>query len=102
VSGFLGINADIWTVIVMGVATVLALLMIFRRGDIPYALVAIWALVGIYMRSFETAVYDVLADQNIALVNNAALGLSLLIAAAIVVYLFTHRGEVAARTPIRT
>lgn len=90
---FLGINADIWAIVMMGIATVLGLLMVFRRGAIAYALVLVWALVGIYARPFDTALFATLSDQNIGLVNTGALGFAVVIVAAIVIYLFLQRGR---------
>lgn len=84
VTSFLGIGADIWTVIMMAVAGVLALAMIFTRRDIAYALVVIWALIGIYARPFDTPLYDVLDALNAGLVHTAALVISIIIALAIV------------------
>jgi benzodiazapine receptor len=43
----LGIDAEIWTIIMMFVATILARVFLFREQDIYYVLVFIWALIGI-------------------------------------------------------
>ena len=42
-----GISPEIWTIIVVAVAVVITLLMLGIRKDIAFALVVIWALVGI-------------------------------------------------------
>jgi len=42
-----GISPEIWTIIVVAVALVITLLMLVIRKDIAYALVVIWALIGI-------------------------------------------------------
>jgi benzodiazapine receptor len=42
-----GISPEMWAIIVVAVALVITLLMLGLRRDIAYALVVIWALVGI-------------------------------------------------------
>ena len=42
-----GINPQIWAVIMIGAATIVALLMALTRHDIAYLLVLVWALAGI-------------------------------------------------------
>lgn len=92
VTGFLGIGADIWTVIMMGIAVVITLVMIFQRGDIAYALVVMFALMGIYARPFDTPTFQIVSSLNAGLVDTAALVLSIVVAAGILVYLlFTGR-----------
>lgn len=39
-----------WTIVMIVVATLLGIIMIFRKQDIPYALVIVWALWGIYSK----------------------------------------------------
>lgn len=85
ITSFLGIGADIWTVIMMLVAGGLAATMLFRRFDIAYALVIIWALYGINVRPFDTPTFSVLADLNASLVNTSALVITILVALAILV-----------------
>lgn len=50
----LGIAPEIWTMIVLAVATTLGVLMLARRGDIAYALVLVWAFVGITVKQMDT------------------------------------------------
>ena len=45
-----GIEPWVWTILVLVVATLITLLMIFKRKDIPYSLVVIWALMGIAIK----------------------------------------------------
>jgi hypothetical protein len=56
-----GIAPEIWAVIIVAVALVLTMLMLGIRKDIAYALVVIWALVGIGANQTNTNV--VLATQ---------------------------------------
>lgn len=46
-SVFLGVNAETWAILVIIVAVVIAVLVLATRKDLAYALVVIWALVGI-------------------------------------------------------
>ena len=48
-NGF-GISQEIWTMLVIIIATIITLLMIFTRKDFAYTAVIIWALLGIYLK----------------------------------------------------
>jgi benzodiazapine receptor len=52
-NGF-GISPEIWTFIMLAVATVVAGLMAFYRQDIAYLLVLIWAFIGIGVEQSQT------------------------------------------------
>ncbi|MBK8054750.1 MAG: tryptophan-rich sensory protein [Saprospiraceae bacterium] len=39
-----------WTIVMIIIAAILGIIMIFRKQDIPYALVIVWALWGIYSK----------------------------------------------------
>jgi hypothetical protein len=71
-NGF-GISPSIWVIIVVAVALVITLLMLATRRDIAYALVLIWALVGIAVNHTE--------EQTVVLVTGAA---SAIIAVALI------------------
>jgi len=45
-----GLSPEVWTVIVMAVAVVLGLLSLYKNRDYAYALVVVWAFVGIYLQ----------------------------------------------------
>jgi len=45
-----GINPEIWTILVLAVATLITLLMLFLRKDIAYSMVVIWAALGIVIK----------------------------------------------------
>ncbi len=45
-----GISGEVWAVIMTAVATVLGFLMLWREKSIAYALVLIWAFVGIALK----------------------------------------------------
>jgi len=59
-----GLSPEIWTVIMLLAGAGLAAAMLFSRGDIAYALVIIWAFVGIAIKNNETPV--VVAAASIA------------------------------------
>jgi hypothetical protein len=45
-----GINAETWAALVVIVALIITLLVVATRKDVAYALVIIWALVGIAVK----------------------------------------------------
>lgn len=45
-----GLSPEVWTVIVMAVAVLLGLLSLYKNRDYAYALVVVWAFVGIYLQ----------------------------------------------------
>ncbi|MFW9778228.1 MAG: TspO/MBR family protein [Candidatus Heimdallarchaeota archaeon] len=50
-----GVGAEIWTGIVLFVATILAMILVMTRNDVAYGLVAIWAFIGIIVKQFTTS-----------------------------------------------
>ncbi len=50
------LNAPVWTVIMLAVATLLGVLMIFLRKEVAYPLVLVWAFIGIWIKHGETPV----------------------------------------------
>ncbi len=66
-----GIAAETWAVIIVAVALVLTMLMLGIRKDIAYALVVIWALIGISVNQTNTNI--VLATQVAAAIAAVAL-----------------------------
>ena len=53
--GAWGISPAAWAVILLAIATVLGMLMLWRETDRPYALVLVWAIVGIAKSQADTA-----------------------------------------------
>jgi len=49
------LRPELWSAIMIGVATVLGILMTNRKKDFIYPLVLIWAVVGIFVRFYETS-----------------------------------------------
>jgi hypothetical protein len=49
-----GISPVIWAVILLAIATLLGLLMLWRETDRPYALVLVWAIIGIASSQADT------------------------------------------------
>ena len=68
------LTAELWAAIMVGIATVIGLLFALRLRDAAYALVLVWAFVGIYVKQNDAPV-----------VAYTALGLAGLLAIAIVV-----------------
>jgi len=85
VTNFLGIGSDIWAVVMMAIAGVLGLAMLIRRSDIAYALVIVWALIGINLRSFDTELYQVLAGLNADWVNTGAFVVAIIVSVGIMI-----------------
>jgi hypothetical protein len=54
----LGIAPYIWSVLMMVVALVLAIIMSFRCGDLAFAAVIIWAIFGIYSKQSAFEIPD--------------------------------------------
>jgi hypothetical protein len=53
-----GISQELWTILVIIVATIITLLIIITRNDYAYSVVIIWALIGIYLKRIsEDPVY---------------------------------------------
>jgi hypothetical protein len=91
ITGWAGIGADVWAVIMMLVAAGVALAMLITRRDVAFAAVVVWALVGIYARPFTTPTFAPLATLNTGLVDGAALACAILIALAVVARLALNR-----------
>ena len=75
-----GISPVAWAVIMIVVATALGLLMQWREGDTPYALVLVWAFIGIAISQAPTA-----------LVANTAWVASALVVLAVIILPFRTR-----------
>ena len=98
ITGFAGINADIWASILIVIAGGIGLTFLYLRRDIAYALVVVWATYGIYARPFDTefyqdTVFNVAPDLSAALVNNTAIAIAVVVAVAVVVaFVMKFRG----------
>jgi hypothetical protein len=68
-----GIAPAVWAMIMLGIATILGLLMLWREYDIAYVLVLVWAFIGITNSQADTA-----------LVANAAWAASVILILAII------------------
>jgi benzodiazapine receptor len=78
-----GLSAELWAVIMLVVATALGALMLKREQDVAYALVLIWAYVGIAV-----------AQADSAFVANSAYALAALLAGLSLIALF-RKGSAA-------
>lgn len=73
--GSFGISPTIWTVVILGVATLLGLLAIYKKNNYLYTLVIVWAFIGIFIKqqnNNNTVVYA-------AIVFNALLVLAMIV-----------------------
>lgn len=63
-----GIAPELWTAIMLAVATIIGALVILRRADIAYGLVLVWAFVGIIARFPEVPLVAISAGVTAAIV----------------------------------
>lgn len=54
--GAWGIGAETWTVIMLATATIITAAVLFTRGDVAYALVIVWAVVGIAVKHADATI----------------------------------------------
>ena len=79
-NGF-GISDVTWTIIVLFVATLLTLIILYKRRDIAYSLVIIWALLGILIKRIQ--------DQT-EIATTATIAIILIIIAIIGTFIFKY------------
>jgi len=48
-----GLSPEVWTAIMLAATVIITALMLLRRGDIAYALVIVWALLGITLKQLS-------------------------------------------------
>ncbi len=71
-----GISAEMWTVIMLAIATVVGGVMSITRGDVAYAAVLIWAFIGIALKHQDTVIVS-----NAAWIAAAATAILMIIGA---------------------
>jgi len=71
-----GLNAETWAIIAMGIALIVTLIVIVARRDIAYGLVVVWALAGIAAKQNMYPTIVLIANEAIAVIL-VALALSL-------------------------
>ncbi len=62
-----GLEATSWTIIMLGIALIVTILVLATRKDFGYGLVVIWALLGIIVKN--------IGSTNIVLVTSIGIGL---------------------------
>jgi hypothetical protein len=77
----LGISDVTWTIIVLCVATLLTLIIIYKKRDIAYSLVIIWALLGIVIKRMQ--------DQT-EIATTATIAIVIIIIAIIGIFIFKY------------
>jgi hypothetical protein len=81
-----GVSPGIWTMLILAVVILLTCIMLFKRKDIAYSLVIIWALTGIALKRMENdPVFGIRQDIS----NTAIIGI-LIIFIAIIYTLFHY------------
>ena len=76
-----GISDVTWTIIVLCVATLLTLILLYKRRDIAYSLVIIWALLGIVIKRMQ--------DQT-EIATTATIAIVIIIIAIIGTFIFKY------------
>ncbi len=77
-SVFLGVNAETWAILVIIVAVAITVLVLATRKDVAYALVVIWALVGISVKQSGNQTIVLLTEISAIVVAVAVLATILL------------------------
>ncbi len=76
-----GIDQMTWTILIIGIGTLLTYLMLFLRKDIAYGLVVLWAFFGIWLK--RTTPPNTITDMNI--ITAVSISLILILAGIIAV-----------------
>jgi hypothetical protein len=76
-----GISQEIWTMTLIGIATLLTIVIILTRRDYAYTAVIIWALFGIYLKRSS---FDPVYGMKMDIANTALIGLVILIILSVV------------------
>ncbi len=74
-----GIEERIWAMIMISIGGVLALLMLFRKWDIAYSLVVVWALYGIISERMEAMDFGFMEIVITAVVCMVLIGIGVII-----------------------
>ena len=76
-----GISEQVWTIIVIIVATILTVLVLLKRHDYAYTMVIIWALLGIYLKRIADDPHYGIQNQ---IAYTAAIAIVILVIIAVV------------------
>ena len=83
-----GVSEQMWTILILIVATIITFLVLLKRKDIPYSAVIVWAFIGIVMKRFGSdPIYGIQSE-----IAYSALGAILVILIAIAVTFMKHGG----------
>ena len=85
-NGF-GISEEIWTMLILVIATIIAILILFIRKDYAYIAVIIWALLGIYLKR---SVVDPLYGLQTQIANTAMIAIVVILIFAVIIKVFPH------------
>jgi len=67
--GGFGLSASVWTIIMLVVGAILGILMTLLRHEVAFALVIIWAFIGIYVSRADQPTVQITALVTAALVT---------------------------------
>jgi len=82
-----GISQEIWTMLVIIVATIITILILTTRKDYAYSAVIIWALIGIYLKRIgDDAVYGVKTQ----IAYTAAIGIVIILIIAAMLFFLKY------------
>jgi len=74
-----GIEERIWAMVMISIGGVLALLMLFRKWDIAYSLVVVWAFYGIISERMEAMDFGFMEIVTTAVVCMSLIGIAVLV-----------------------
>lgn len=82
-----GIEPQIWTILVIIVATIISILILLTRNDYAYSAVIIWALLGIFIkRSADDEIFGMQTEIS----NISAISIIIVVILSILLALFQH------------
>ena len=71
-----GIDQGTWTIVILAIVTLLTCLILFKRRDIAYSLVVLWALFGIFIKRMAA---DPLYGIRTDIANTAAIAIGIIV-----------------------
>ncbi len=74
-----GLSEELWAIAVIAVGIALGLIMIFRKGDVFYALVVDWALLGILVKRLANNPSSVMAEVVVVIIGLALISLGVIV-----------------------
>ena len=82
-----GISEEIWTILVITIATIITILILTTRKDYAYSAVIIWALIGIYLKRIAD---DLIYGVQTQIAYTAVIAIAVIIIVAAVLHLIHY------------